>query len=290
MPVVPGHALRVVDADGDGARVPGRVAKRRARRGRLPPARGGLAQALQVPDGVEAAEPRVPGIVVRLPLERRHVVGTEHAVEPDVVPRLHAVDLVRHALVVERLGEVERRPLDVTEVPEREPARAPEAADRVRHVAEEREVALAQADRVRLGLDVRHRAVVRLDAVHDPADAADLGDRRIVRVQREPDASLLRDRDDDVHEVLPRVPELRGRHLTRPGRGRLAHVGEAEGRDPGAAASPPGDVGAHPVDRAHPVVTEHRDLELAHVADEGAEGVDLLVASGQAEAGPSIGG
>ena len=184
---------------------------------------------------------------------------------------------------MERLDEVDRRAAHVAEVPEGDAPLAPEAADHGGQVvAEEREVALAEADRVGLAVGQGEHALERLDADHDPAHAAQQRDRRIVRMQGQPHARLLGDRHDLRQEVLEGLPELLGRHVARP-RSARPHVGQPESGDERVAAPARADGRARPVDAGHPVVTEHRNAQPAHVADERAEVPDLLVAPGQAE-------
>ena len=165
-------------------------------------------------------------------------------------------------------------------------ARAAELADdRGEVVRHQGEVALAERDAVGLARHELEHPPERVDARHDPAEAADGRDRRVVGMQREAHTGLLGHRDHPPQEVLEVLPERRLGGEVRLGPRRCeAHRGLVVLGRQRAAPRGHGEARAGPAVDRDPVVTEGRDAGSAHRAQLLAERVELLLASWQPEA------
>jgi len=244
-------------------------------------------QPFHVADGEEPAEHHVAGLVVRLTGHRRRVVRAHDPIEADLIIRAHRLEHVGLAVVVERLDELGGATAHVTEVDKVDGAASAEVANPRGHMdAHRREDALTERDAVDRAGHEGDGAFHRLRRDQNAGDTAQRRHRRVVGVERELDSSLFGDRHHGLEEVGERVPELLLRDradLRWPG---AFHQLVVVAGDERAAAGWRRDRGAGPVDHRHPVPAPHRNLELAHVADERDDPFDLLVPARQAEARP----
>src|SRR5579863_1448512 len=266
----------------------------------LPDAQGGE-HALEVSDGVGPAPAAVglggrvhPG--VRVADHGRDVVVDDEPVEADGVQAGDDPGRVVVALAEEALGEGQHAALDVAEVNVADRPVCPQGVDD----AVDGGLAAHLGDRAEAEVQPPRRAVARLLAGgaqrvgcgEDARRAAERHvDRGVIRVQGEPDAVFLGDRQHRVEEVLVVGPHLVGADRLGqrfPG-GKpvslqgvtLPRLREVEGGDLGAATPVVEHAGA-PDERRQEVVAEDLDTDGGHVADGGAVVFDLLVAARQA--------
>ena len=109
------------------------------------------------------------------------------------------------------------------------------------------------------------------------------GERRVVRMQRELHARLLRDRDGTLEEPGERLPEeLLLDRGTRRGCHSLPHR-RVEAGHHRAAAALEREGRARPRDDGHPVVTPHLDPQLPHHAEHAEHRLELLLAAREPE-------
>ena len=227
----------------------------------------------------------------RVPDHRGHVVVDEEAVEAGAAQPAQHRGRVVVPLAQEALAEARDRALHVAEVHVADAsARAEEVDDLVdrglaAHLRHRAQAQVRSPGRAAPGCAVRLGQGLR--RVEDVGRAAERHvDRRVVRVQGQPDAGLLGDRQHGVEEVPVVGPHLRG--ADRPGqrvaRGELVArervprggVGQVKGGHAGPAPPGHGHVGA-PHERRQEVVAEQADPGLAHVADGPLVVLDLLV-------------
>ena len=222
-----------------------------------------------------------PGGVVH---HARHVVGDQEAAEADLVQRPHHGEGVDVALVDKALVEAGHLALHVAEVDVDDAPAGAEVTHRVQHSRRPhlRPAAHAEVEAVTRAVEGVDGALEAGEVAKDARHAAERRNRRVIGMQRQGDARLLRHRQDAAQVVLVVVPQLPLPEFAPMRERSVGVLGQVEAGGPGAAAQrrqrgrPPHLVG-------HPVIAEYRDAGAAHVADGGLHVRNLLVAPRQAE-------
>jgi hypothetical protein len=93
-----------------------------------------LLDSAYVADREQPTQDRVSGVIIGFLVQRRHVVGSQDAVEPDLAVSTHAVDQIGRAGVVPRLAEVGPLAFDIAEVDEEDLVLIPELTDHGRQI------------------------------------------------------------------------------------------------------------------------------------------------------------
>ena len=207
----------------------------------------------------------------------RHVVVHEHAFVSDLVVDANRPVHVHVAGVDELLVELRHGARDVAEVHVQDLLPLPEVPDHLvdvlaLHLGER---PLAELDRVRVRRHYLDQTLVRGKAAEQHRDTAERLNRRVARVDAQPDAFFLGDRRDDLDPVFQVLPHLLFRVLTVVGLRHLLRDLVVERRRHCARAD--AHVRRPPHSRGHPVVPEDRNPGPGHVPDGEDHVLDLLV-------------
>jgi len=207
--------------------------------------------------------------------------------EADLVVGPHRFEHIGLPIILECFNEASRRAADVPEMDEMDLLLLAEVPNPVRDVSSHRgECSLAERQPVhRAGVEVQgFLETFRCD--ENAGDAAQRGDGWVIRVQCQFHPGLLGDRNDRFEKVPETLPQLLLRYGADLGRSGLFHEFVVIARRQCTAAGRRGDRGPCPIDDGHPVPAPDRYLQLAHVAEQGDDPLDLLVAPGQTEPRP----